>query len=91
MTDMIKRIKTWMIKNKGYIGLFLITMILTVIGFIFGFEAGLSAGTASVILILFGNIYNYITAKEMIDAKELIFTFSGMILPVIIYSLILIC
>jgi len=91
MKSKIEQIKKWITINKGYLYLMLITMIITALGLIAGLEAGLSGGIACTVICIYGNVYNYITAKETIDIKELIYTFSGMILPVIIYSLILIC
>lgn len=83
----IEQIKKWIIINKGYLYLMLITMIITALGLIVGLEAGLSGGIACTIICIYGNVYNYITSKETIDIKEVAYTLIGMIIPVIIYIL----
>lgn len=83
----IEHIKKWIIINKGYLSLMMITMIITVLGLIAGLEAGLSGGIACTIICIYGNVYNYITSKETVDVKEVAYTLTGMIIPVIIYIL----
>ena len=84
----IEQIKKWITINKGYLYLMLITMIITVLGLIAGLEAGLSGGIACTVICIYGNVYNYITSKEQIDIKEIAYTLTGMILPIITYILI---
>jgi len=87
MKNKIEQIKKWITINKGYLYLMLITMIITVLGLILGLEAGLSGGIACTIICIYGNVYNYITSKEQIDLKEIVYTLTGMIIPVTIYIL----
>lgn len=90
MKNKIEQIKKWMIINKGYLMLMLITIMITIIGLILGLEAGAAAGTACVILVSFANIYNWITNKEKIDLKEIIYCLIGMIFIIMIYLLMII-
>lgn len=87
MKDIIQQIKKWIIINKGYLYLMLITMIITTLGLIASIEAGLSGGVACTIICIYGNVYNYITSKDQIDIKEIAYTLTGMIIPVTIYIL----
>lgn len=84
----IEQIKKWIIINKGYLYLMLITTIITALGLILGLEAGLSGGVACTVICIYGNVYNYITSKEQIDLKEIGYTLIGMIIPIIIYLLL---